>query len=359
MFLIHKNQVLLKVLLHFSTWLLLLVFPVFLSMGDGASVNYNRIIKFTLVPMFFYVIIFYSNYLSLIDCFLFKKKFLFFTLINISMILLFTWLHVEIKDLLNMVSEVKPLPGGSAPPKTGLPVQLFIYKDIISMIIPVIISFALRSNEKWAKTEAEKKDREKDILDSELQHLRYQLQPHFFFNSLNTIYALIERSPSSAQETVHSLARLMRYLLYETDKEKVNLCDEIDFMKQYIELMKLRLSDKTKVNASFPAIAENYRITPLLFISLIENAFKHGISATQQSELFFSLSVSENTVRFFAENTSFPKTENDKSGSGIGLINLKKRLELSYPGSYSFHTKTEGGSYSVLLEINGVKPQNS
>ena len=355
----YKNQKLLRVLLHIFIWIALLTFPFFLSHNESASFNYSRLVKFTIIPMIFYGVIFYTNYFILIDHFLFKKRSLLFILFNVSLILLFTWLHFEIKDLIHVVSEIKPppMPHRMGSLKNGPPMQLFIYKDFISMIIPIIIAFAVKTNQKWTDTETEKKEREKDILNSELQHLKYQLQPHFFFNSLNTIYALIERSPSLAQETVHSLAKLMRYMLYETENGKANLSDEIDFMKQYIELMKLRLSDKTKVNVNFPALTERYEITPLLFISLIENAFKHGISATQSSEIFFSLNVTGNTIRFFAENTNFPKSDKDKSGSGIGLLNLKKRLDLAYPGQHNFQTKVDGKLYTVLLEINMEQTQ--
>lgn len=349
-----KNQALLRTSVHILIWVLLLLFPFFLSQGDSVGVNYNRLIKFTLAPLLFYAVIFYTNYFLLIETFLFNKRALLFIFFNICLIAFFTWLHFEIIDFMNMVSEVKPAPDNSVR-KNGPPVQFFVYKDVVSMIIPVIIAFSVKTNEKWVKTESEKKERETNILNSELQHLKYQLQPHFFFNSLNTIYALIERSPTLAQETVHSLGKLMRYMLYETDNGKVNLNEEIDFMKQYIELMKLRLSDKTKVHVNFPALAEFYEITPLLFISLIENAFKHGISATQSSEIFFNLSVNGSTIRFFAENTNFPKTEKDKSGSGIGLINLRKRLDLTYPGQYTFHSNVEGNLYSVVLELNNVK----
>ena len=350
-----KHQPLLKILLHIFTWIVLLMFPFFLSQGESSAINYSRLIKYTWIPLFFYAVIFYTNYLLLIERFLFRKKTALFILVNICLIVCFTWLHFEIKDLLNMVIEIKPAPTPGVPLPAKPPIRLFVYKDIISMIIPIIIAFAVKTSEKWSKTETEKKEREKDILDSELQHLKYQLQPHFFFNSLNTIYALIERSPAVAQETVHKLAKLMRYMLYETESGKVNVNEDIEFMKQYIELMKLRLSDKTKVNVTFQAGTENYEITPLLFISLIENAFKHGISATQTSEIFFSLNVTGNTIRFFAENTNFPKNEKDISGSGIGLVNLKKRLELTYPAKYNFHTKVEGKLFSVLLEINTGK----
>jgi LytS/YehU family sensor histidine kinase len=345
----YKNQVGFRIIAHILIWILLLLFPFLLSHSETESIDYIRQMKFTWIPMFFYAVIFYCNYFILIDKFLFSKKAVFFFFINLVLILLLIWIHFVLRDLLNMVSVIKP---DRMPPRKGPPMQLLFYKDLISMIIPIIIAFAVKTTEQWARTESEKKEREKDILNSELQHLKYQLQPHFFFNSLNTIYALIERSPAIAQETVHNLAKLMRYMLYETDSGKAALNDEIEFMKQYIDLMKLRVSDKTKVNMNFPIFSERHEITPLLFISLIENAFKHGISATQPSEIFFSLNVIGNNLRFFAENTNFPKNEKDKSGSGIGLINLKKRLELSYPGKYHFKTKIENNVYSVLLEID-------
>jgi hypothetical protein len=349
-----EKPALLRTGLHLLVWILLIIFPFFLSQGESSPADYHRLIKYTLVPMVFYAIIFYLNYLLLIDTLLFRKRAWLFLLINLALITCFTWLHFEIKELINLLRDLSPPPPGSPPlpGKNKPPVQLFIYKDLISMGIPIIIAFALKINEKWSSTEAEKQEREKDILNTELQNLKYQLQPHFFFNSLNNIYALIERSPSLAQETVHSLAKLMRYLLYDTDTPRVSLSDEIGFMRQYVELMKLRLSDKAKVEADFPEVSGTYEVPPLLFISLIENAFKHGISATQNSELSFRLEVIGPMIRFSAENTNFPKSEKDKSGSGIGLINLRKRLGLIYPDRHYFHSRVEGSRYFVVLEIN-------
>ncbi len=351
----YRDKIAFRSLIHVLVWILLLLLPFLLSHSDTDSIDYVKMIRITWVPMFFYAVIFYLNYLLLIDRFLFKRRQFVFIGINLLLILFFIWIHFEIRDFLNMISEIKPEnmpPKHGGGPKHGPPMQLFIYRDVISMIIPAIIAFAIKTTEKWSKTEAEQKEREKEILNSELQHLKYQLQPHFFFNSLNTIYALIERSPSLAQETVHSLAKLMRYMLYETESGKTYLNEEIDFMKQYIDLMKLRISDKTSVETDLPAVTQKIEITPFLFISLIENAFKHGVSATQPSEIKFSLNLEKNKISFLAANTNFPKNEKDKSGSGIGLNNLKKRLELSYPGKYHFETRSENTLYSVRLEIN-------
>ena len=350
MTLLTKNNSILKIAIHVLIWLLLCIVPYLLSSNDAPE--FTKILKFSWVPMVFYAIVFYINYFILIEKLLFNKKTVFYILINLILITLFTWSIFEIKHLVTELYHLPkpPDPSNGIAHKPSL--KLFIYKDALSMLIPIIISIAVKVTEKWTRAEIEKKEAESENLNSELQHLKYQLQPHFFFNSLNNIYSLIESSPSQAQETVHTLAKLMRYMLYDADTGKTNLAEEVEFMTQYITLMKLRISDKTTVVTDFPTLVREYKIAPLLFISLIENAFKHGVSATQPSEIYFSLSIKDNTVRFIAQNTNFPKTNQDKSGSGIGLNNLKKRLQLLYPKDHMFEEKVVNNTFSALLIID-------
>lgn len=335
---------------HVLVWLLLFVFPFLLVSGD--ETDFNRVLRFTWTSLVFSAIIFYINHLYLIDRFLFKKKAVLFVAINLSLIAASTWILYEIKEFLGQyLPLIKDVPQGAVVlPKPSA--KLTLYRDAIAFFIPVAMSIALKVTENWARMALEKKEVEKENINAELQHLKYQLQPHFFFNSLNTIYALTEQSPKLAQETIHTLSKLMRYMLYESDREKNNLADEIEFMNQYINLMKLRISSQTKVQANLPALSDNYKIAPLLFVSVIENAFKHGVSGTSSSEIFFSLSVENDLLRFYAQNTSCPKNQTDKSGSGIGLANLRKRLELSYPDKHKFETKINDNLYSTLIEIN-------
>ncbi|MGZ3931635.1 MAG: sensor histidine kinase [Bacteroidia bacterium] len=336
----YRNKTSFKVTIHALVWLLLLILPFIFSSHEPN--DFTRTVKYSLIPMAFYAIIFYTNYIYLIDKLLFEKKIVVFITVNLCMIAVCVWTNFEIRQLLITV----------APMRAPHPVRpMFIYKDIISMLIPVIVSIATKTTENWAKTEKEKTEKEKENLHSELQHLKYQLQPHFFFNSLNNIYYLVERSPAMAQEAIHSLAKLMRYMLYDTDTGKATLASEIEFMNQYINLMKLRMSDKTMVHTDFRNPAGEREIAPLLFISLIENAFKHGVSATHSSELFFKFTFENNTVTFTSENPNYPKSETDKSGSGIGLNNLRKRLDLLYPGNYIFETKIENDTFKTKLAV--------
>lgn len=330
---------------HLMVWLVLFSLPYLLSSGQNQEIN--SIIVHSWVPLFFYAILFYVNYFILIDGFLFPKKTGLYILANSCFIALLIWANTEIKDVFfsDFFANNEKL-GLHKPPR-----KLFIYIDIISFIVPVIFSVALKTTERWVKMEAHRKEADTIKLQSELQHLKYQLQPHFFFNSLNNIYSLVDISPEMAKQTIHSLGKLMRYLLYETNNEKVSLEKEIVFMTNYIELMKLRLTQNTKVKYEFPHMEKELLIAPLLYISLIENAFKHGVSADKSTEIIFKMTVKDNNVFFYSENFNFPKTQTDKSGSGIGLDNLEKRLLLLYPEKHSFVEEVVSDKFVVNLNI--------
>lgn len=320
--------------------------PFILSYREEQDIN--RLIAHFFIPILFYAIIFYLNFFVLIDKYLFSKKTLVFVIINIAMIVFFILLKEGIES--TFFSELI----NNRPPndnREGPPFKLFIYVQMLSYAAPLLLSIAIKTTKRWVKTEAERKEAENFKLHTELQHLRYQLQPHFFFNSLNNIYSLVDISPEKAKSTIHSLGKLMRYLLYETNTELVPLSKEIEFMRKYIELMKLRLTDKTLVESAFPIGESNIKIAPLLFISLIENAFKHGVSANKNSTISIEMITEDNVVNFMLENHNFPKEENDKSGSGIGLQNLEKRLELLYPNKYYFKRELKEGVYTVNLKI--------
>ncbi len=332
--------------MHLLVWLTLVSLPYLLSYSQDQELD--RIKAHFWIPLFFSAIIFYFNYFVLIDRFLFPKKTLLFIVLNIALIGLFLFLKEYIED--NYFQDIlkKRLENTN---RVEPPFKMAMYIQLLSYLAPLFFSVALKSTKRWAKTEAERKEVINFKLKSELQHLHYQLQPHFFFNSLNNIYSLVDISPDQAKSSIHSLSKLMRYMLYETNLEMVPLTKEIDFLKKYIDLMKLRVSDKTTVNYSFTSEETGIQIAPLLFISLIENAFKHGVSATKPSTIDINMTCDDATVLFSVENNNFPKKTDDKSGSGIGLQNLEKRLELLYPDKFSFETILNDDRFLVTLKI--------
>ncbi|SHI49189.1 Histidine kinase [Mesonia phycicola] len=340
----HRNTKV-TILSHTLVWFVLFSMPYLLSYGQEQEIN--RVIAHFWIPLFFSVIVFYVNYLVIIDRFLFTKKAFVYVLINVIIIALFIFLKEYIEntfyeDLIRKKNEND---------NTGPPFKMFVYVQMVSYMAPLFFAIAVKTTKRWVKTEAERKEAANFKLQSELQHLHYQLQPHFFFNSLNNIYALVDISPNEAKASIHSLSKLMRYMLYETNVELVPLNKEIDFMKKYIDLMKLRVSDKTSVSYSFPEQVNTVKIAPLLFISLIENAFKHGVSASKESTIDINMTYSGDTIMFKIENNNFPKKVEDKSGSGIGIINIKKRLELLYPHKNNFKTFVDNNRFIAVLEL--------
>ena len=200
--------------------------------------------------------------------------------------------------------------------------------------------------QRWQHLEEARKEAEAARAEAELSNLRNQLNPHFLLNTLNNIYALIAFDQEKAQMAVGELSKLLRHVLYENQQDYVPLCKEADFMRNYIELMKIRVTDNVKIEANINVQPnDSTPVAPLIFISLIENAFKHGLSPQGKGEIKIDLNQVDGDITCEIHNTCYPKRENDKSGSGIGLEQVSRRLELMYPDRYTWERgKTEDGS---------------
>jgi len=192
-----NNRKLIVIATHVLVWLVLFSLPYILS--AGTEFNLQRTLKHSTIPLVYYAVIFYTNYFILLERFWFSpNKKIYFFIINMLIIVSFIIINYNIKQHFFISRHTPP------------PFRLFLYVDIISMIIPVVFSIGLKTYERWIESEAINRQATNEKLISELQHLKYQLQPHFFFNSLNNIYSLIDRYPEKAKEVVHSLGKLMR-----------------------------------------------------------------------------------------------------------------------------------------------------
>ncbi len=186
---------------------------------------------------------------------------------------------------------------------------------------------------------------------AELTWLKHQLNPHFLFNTLNNISSLTQIDPDKAQESIGQLSDLLRYALYDSEAEKVPLEAELEFMNNYVDLMALRCNDLTTVTKDFQQPRGSISVAPLLFISLVENAFKHGVNARHPSFVRVSMQMEGDQLVFRCENSLFPKQGTDHIGSGIGLENMKRRLELLYPGRYTYRQEQTDDTYSVTVTL--------
>lgn len=198
---------------------------------------------------------------------------------------------------------------------------------------------------------AEEKERSTE---AELSWLKNQLNPHFLFNTLNNISSLVQIDSDMAQDKIGQLSDLLRYALYETKTETVDIGGEIEFMQNYIDLMSLRCGANVDIQTHFDIHNSNRKIAPMLFLSPIENAFKHGVSSSKPSFIHISMSDDSNGILFLCENSNYPKDDTNRSGSGIGIENLKRRLQLIYPERHTFEHRVEGDTYIVKITINDI-----
>jgi two-component system sensor histidine kinase AlgZ len=185
---------------------------------------------------------------------------------------------------------------------------------------------------------------------TELMLLKSQVSPHFFFNMLNNLYGLVGKDDKKGQELILKLSDMMRYSIYEGEKDLVTLKKEVDYLKNYIELHKMRYYKKIDVSFNCQ-IEEDYKVMPLLFIILLENAFKHGVERlTNSAYVNVNMIVINDEIQFTVEN-NFDNSENIK-GSGIGLKNLKRRLELVYSKRHKLSFLSVNNVYKVQLTLN-------
>ena len=192
------------------------------------------------------------------------------------------------------------------------------------------------------------KELEKQNLQTELEYLKHQINPHFFMNTLNNIHALIDVDTEKAKESVIELSKIMRYILYDSSQPIISLQKEITLLNNYIALMRIRYTDSIDINVNIADNLPDVQIPPLLFISFIENAFKHGISYQHPSFVHIMLEPREKELSFYIVNSNFSDTRNP---SGIGLENVTKRLQLLYGDKYILETRAEENSFSVNLII--------
>ncbi len=195
-------------------------------------------------------------------------------------------------------------------------------------------------------------ERKQKEVEAELAWLKNQINPHFLFNTLNNISSLAQIDGDQTQEAIMQLSDLLRYAMYETNKPKVRLDGEVEFMRNYIDLMKLRCNEMTMVSAQFNVSEPQSEVAPLLFISLIENAFKHGMNSNAPATIDIRLEQQGDALVFNCDNTNNPKPTKDRSGSGIGLENTRRRLDLLYPSRYTWEqTITPENIYHVKISI--------
>jgi LytS/YehU family sensor histidine kinase len=236
----------------------------------------------------------------------------------------------------------------------------FVFVLILVQLIVLLVSFVSLLNHNF-ETLSKNKELQNKILetqlqikDQELQYLKKQIHPHFLFNTLNTIYGLALKQSKNTPDIILKLANLLDYILYQVSKPQVRLKEEVSHIKEYIDLEKIRFQETLKVDFISDEISDEIQIAPMLLIPFVENAFKHGNLVNGFLSIIIEVKFVESTL-FFGIKNSIMEKESENSNNGIGLENIKKRLNILYHDRYNLEINQESNWYIVQLSISNLK----
>lgn len=333
------------VLAHTAAWILLFSLPYLLHPEYNNDLHKQNTpsgsapIYFSTIMNLSWIALFYFNGLFLIPRLVYKKKYLVYTL---ALLAIFGWMLAQTVILTDLFTK-----------RVHHNFRNYFLLTLFIFLFMLAASTAYQLIRDRMKAERIAKDKENEHLKTELAFLRSQVSPHFMFNVLNNMVALARKKSDLLEPSLIKLSSLLRYMLYETDTEKVLLEKEIEYLQSYIDLQIQRFGSKVKVNVSLHDFDNSYFIEPMLLIPFVENAFKHGTGLIQNAEITIELKARNNLLQFTVVNRfdSSGQEIKDKT-SGIGLQNVKRRLNLLYENCHTLLISDKDNKYTVSLQLN-------
>jgi len=343
-------------LIYFLVWTFVFSVPYFSERNSG-QINWHEVIK-NWAHVLGFLVIFLVNVYILVPRLLLKKKYTnYFVLVSALVAIVITVNLLAPSGAPRQPGSImKTSPDGLTPPALNKPMQkppvMAFADNFIICILLVGAGTTIKLMSKWLSEEKLRKDAEKEQLKTNLALLKHQVSPHFFMNTLNNIHTLIEMDTDKAQDAVERLSTLMRYLLYDSAQNTIELKKEIEFIYSFISLMQLRHSDEVEVTVLIPEQIPDIKIPPMLFISLLENAFKHGVNYPMKSYIYLEIQIHEKTLNCIIKNSKHKTVTNQYDEySGIGLENIKKSLNLLYEHDYKLDISDKENEFEINLTI--------
>jgi two-component system, LytTR family, sensor histidine kinase AlgZ len=331
--------------MHLSFWCVYLSFFIYQVSSYREQVDWARVAKIVTIQVSFAAFLAYLNYFSFLPKILSSKNAWRYV---VSFLLIFA-VVITVRLFLE-----RYILDGFRHEEKHLYYPRFIVQVYTTNLFIVIFLGMIRFAVDWFEFEARKRSVENEKLTAELNFLKAQINPHFLFNTLNNLYYLAYTQSPNTPEVIAKLSNMMRYMIYDSNYADVPLTKEIEYMENYISLERLRLNDQIPITFDIDGDPENYRITPLIFITFLENAFKHGVSNSNPSSwVKLKLQLKGKECTYQVENSRAGSVKPDAGEkSGIGLQNVKRRLELSYPGKHTLTTHQSADRYQVTLKID-------
>lgn len=330
-----------QVVLHSIIWAIILL--LFMYMGTNGKIVYRTIVVFVYFGLT-NIALFYLNYLFILPAFLDKKKYMWCANAMLLSVVVFAFIKCGLAYYFYDIVIIRD--NG----KHVMDFWDYYFSAAFVSCFFIFLSTVLKFMQDWFNNEKVRSKLENEKLIAELAFLKSQINPHFLFNSLNNIYSLAYQKAEKTPEAILKLSEIMRYMLYDSNVDKVPLSDEIRYLENYIELQKLRFKDKTYVKFEINGNPEGHIITPLILISFVENAFKHGITTDNNYPITIIFNISPDKL-FFQVTNKKSSLNKDETG-GIGLKNVQRRLDLIYKDQYRLNIQDKNELYNCELYLN-------
>lgn len=339
--------------LHLAYWLFAAALMFFIFSNRNYDLQMRIVLVGILILASYFTTLLLNNYI--IPTFLFKAKTFMFIYLILAIFIIFLWI-ITLLIYLVVTYSAFYLPNLIIPNKNDL--IILIVGTYLIIILAVVIHFVKEAYRKLIERNdiaRQKQATDLKLKEANLKLLQGQIHPHFLFNMLNNLYGLVKDDVNTSREVIVKLSDLLDYMLYECDKPFVKLDKELEFIKNYIELERVRHDENFNVVIKFSDIQNDIQIAPLVLFPFVENAFKHGFHNPVENYIFMSLELSENKLQFEIKN-SVTNQKIDKylkqEGKGIGLNNIKERLELIYKNKYQLDIVEKSHEYFVKLNID-------
>lgn len=337
-------------LYHFFFWI---VFFFFLVISDSSEASLAAKLTHKALRVFFFILIVYINISYLFPQLLKKNQFLLYFFFLVSVVVVMTPIEVVLHYFL------------FGEKSSGL-ASVFTFKNnSIYFLGSFFIAFSasiFKIINDWIQHQKERAELQRQTLKSELKFLKTQINPHFFFNTLNSLYALTLKKSDEAPEVVLKLSEMMRYMLYESNERTIELSKEISYIQNYLELEKIRHGKNVEIKFEIDGEAQGHKIAPLLFITFLENSFKHGLSHELKAGfVHIHLDIQEKGLKFAVRNskpTTLLNMPVQKRTGGIGLQNVRRRLNILYPSKHKLQIDDSKGEFAVEFEVRGTQRTN-
>ncbi|WP_374948845.1 sensor histidine kinase [Mucilaginibacter sp.] len=325
---------------HTLFWTSIISFFMFIAYNGGHTGLTSLLVLFVVFGII-NIGLFYLNYLVLIPKYLDKKKYKLYAIYVIGALVAIGLAKYGTAIITKPITLTR----------MGKTISFWQYtfSTTFTSIIFIFLSTVLKFTVDWFLNERIQRDLENQRLSAELSFLKSQINPHFLFNSLNSIYSLAYQKSDTTPDAILKLSEIMRYMLYECNDNKVDLSKELQYLQNYIDLQKIRFGDNAFIQFEVNGEVTNQHIAPLLLISFIENAFKHGITNDPKVPISLRINLADGQFYFFIQNKK--SSHNRDASGGIGLVNVQRRLDLLYPDKYNLDIRDETDTYTVQLSL--------